>query len=81
MQQSVRFDILMVPVIVLVSLAALAIAIVVLRMLFSQRYRLVGVGLLTLGCLGAMLVAGMLLMYRARSVARHQLMRAAKPAQ
>lgn len=76
MQQSVRFDILMVPVIVLVSLAALAIAIVVLRMLFSQRYRLVGVGLLTLGCLGAMLVAGMLLMYRARSVARHQLMRA-----
>ncbi len=73
MEPNVRISLMMVPVIVLASLAALSIAIVVLRMIFSQRYRFAGVTVLALGCFGAMLVAGMLFTYRARSAAQHQL--------
>ena len=59
--------VLLIPIIALLSMAALAFGIVILRMIFSHRYRLAGLGILAVACSVSMLVAGMLLTYRARS--------------
>ena len=72
MQPSGRVDLLLIPVMLLVCLAVLVIGFVVLRMILSQRFRLVGVGAMAVMCMGAVLAVGVLLVFRARTGAQHQ---------